>query len=37
MDFDEADEIDDDQLNEILWKAIKGVNAPAPVRSFFGK
>jgi DNA-binding beta-propeller fold protein YncE len=37
MNFDEADEIDDDALNEILWKAIKGTSAPAPVRSFFGK
>jgi DNA-binding beta-propeller fold protein YncE len=37
MKFDEADEIDDDLLNEILWKAIKGTDAPAPVRSFFGK
>jgi DNA-binding beta-propeller fold protein YncE len=37
MNFDEADEIDDDLLNEILWKAIKGTDAPAPVRSFFGK
>jgi len=35
MDFDEADEIDDDELNEILWIAIKGTEPPAPVRSFF--
>ena len=37
MRFDEADEIDDDELNAILWAAIKGPNvpAPAPVRSRF--
>ena len=35
MDFDEADEIDDDELNEILWLALKGTAPPAPVRSFF--
>lgn len=37
MDFDEADEIDDDLLNEILWRSIRGTSPPAPVRSFFGK
>jgi YVTN family beta-propeller protein len=31
MDFDDADEIDDDELNAILWAAIKGPNAPAPL------
>jgi DNA-binding beta-propeller fold protein YncE len=37
MDFDEADEIDDDELNAILWAAIKGPNTPmpAPVASRF--
>ncbi len=35
MDFDEADEIDDDELNDILWIAIKGTQPPAPVRSYF--
>ncbi|MBZ5605496.1 MAG: beta-propeller fold lactonase family protein [Acidobacteriia bacterium] len=35
MDFDEADEIDDDELNDILWIAIKGTEPPAPVRSYF--
>jgi hypothetical protein len=35
MDFDEADEIDDDELNAILWIAIKGTEPPVPVRSFF--
>ena len=31
MKFDEADEIDDDELNAILWAAIKGPQAPMPV------
>ena len=35
MDFDEADRIDDDELNDILWLAIRGTDPPAPVRSFF--
>jgi YVTN family beta-propeller protein len=30
MDFDEYDRIDDFELNEILWRAIKGINAPVP-------
>ncbi|HLQ43922.1 MAG TPA: hypothetical protein VK137_04270, partial [Planctomycetaceae bacterium] len=30
MDFSEYDRIDDFELNEILWRAIKGVNAPIP-------
>lgn len=30
MDFSEYDRIDDFELNEILWRAIKGVNAPLP-------
>jgi YVTN family beta-propeller protein len=37
MNFDEADQMDDDELNDILWRAIRGTPAPAPVRSFFGK
>ncbi len=37
MDFDEADEIDDDELNEILWLAIKKTKPPVPVRSFLGR
>jgi YVTN family beta-propeller protein len=34
MDFSEYDRVDDFELNEILWRSIKGVNAPlpAPVR-----
>jgi DNA-binding beta-propeller fold protein YncE/phospholipase C len=37
MNFDEADEADDDELNEILWRAIRGNEPPPPVRSYFGK
>lgn len=36
MNFDEADEVDDDELNAILWTAIRKSTPPAPVRSFFG-
>jgi YVTN family beta-propeller protein len=37
MDFDDADEIDDDELNSVLWTMIKGpgVPSPAPVSSRF--
>ncbi len=37
MNFDDADEIDDDELNDILWTAIKGTEPPAPVRSYFSR
>lgn len=37
MDWDEADRIDDNELNEILWLAIKGTTSPTPVRSFFSR
>ena len=30
MDFDEYDKIDDFELNEILWRSIKGKDAPIP-------
>jgi hypothetical protein len=30
MDFDEYDRIDDFELNEILWRALKGKDAPVP-------
>ena len=30
MDFSEYDQIDDFELNEILWRAIKGEDAPMP-------
>ena len=35
MDFSEEDRIDDDELNEVLWRALKHSPAPAPVRSAF--
>lgn len=37
MDFDEADEIDDDELNAILWRAIRQGPPPPPVRSYFSR
>jgi len=37
MRFDEADENDDDELNGVLWRAIRKTTPPPPVRSFFGK
>lgn len=37
LDFHEADLNDDDEMNDILWRAIKGTQPPPPVRSFFGK
>ena len=37
MDFSEADRIDDDELNEILWRAIRKSEPPAPVRSYFAR
>jgi hypothetical protein len=30
MDFSEYDRVDDFELNEILWRAVKGVDAPLP-------
>jgi hypothetical protein len=39
MDFKDADAIDDDELNAILWASIKGPDSPppAPVRSRFAR
>jgi hypothetical protein len=37
MDFTEADRIDDDELNDVLWRAIRGTEPPAPVRSYFAR
>jgi hypothetical protein len=36
MNFEEADMIDDDELNEILWIAVRGTDPPVPVRSYQG-
>ena len=37
MNFDEADLNDDDQLNDILWRAIRKDAPPPPMRSMFGR
>jgi hypothetical protein len=39
LDFTDADRIDDNELNAILWEAIRGsaAPAPAPVRSLFSR
>ena len=37
LDFREADLNDDDEMNDILWRALRGTQPPPPVRSFFGK
>jgi len=35
LDFSEEDRADANELNDILWLAIKGVHAPPPASSFF--
>jgi hypothetical protein len=37
MDFSEADRIDDDEMNDILWRTIRGTEPPVPVRSWFSR
>ncbi len=37
LDFSEADLNDDDEMNDILWRAIRGTEPPAPVRSYFSR
>lgn len=37
LDFSEADRIDDNELNAILWLAIKGSTPPVPTRSAFAR
>jgi DNA-binding beta-propeller fold protein YncE len=39
FDLEEADRIDDDEMNAILWRAVKGATpaVPVPVRSFWGR
>ena len=32
MDLDEADDADEDELNETIWKSVKGKASPLPVR-----
>ncbi len=35
MDFSDADRADDDELNNVLWRAIKHTDPPVPTRSAF--
>ncbi|MDE3165813.1 MAG: hypothetical protein KGN36_08410, partial [Acidobacteriota bacterium] len=35
--LDEADENDDDEMNDLLWRAIRADAPPPPVRSIFGR
>jgi phospholipase C len=37
MNFEEADQNDDDELNDILWCAIRKDAPPPPMRSIFGR
>ncbi len=37
LDFSDADRADEDELNDILWRAIRHTAPPTPVRSFFAK
>jgi hypothetical protein len=37
MNFIDADDIDDDELNAVLWKALKNSEPPVPVRSIFAR
>ncbi len=37
MDFSEEDRVDDDELNEVLWLAIRKTEPPPPVRSYFAR
>ncbi len=37
LDFSDADRIDDDELNEILWRALRRTEPPPPVRSYFSR
>lgn len=37
LNFSKEDLNDDDELNDILWRAIRGTDPPPPVRSMFGR
>jgi hypothetical protein len=37
LDFSREDAIDDNELNEILWRALGADPLPAPVRSYFAR
>ena len=37
LDFSKEDLNDDDEMNDILWRAIRGTDPPPPVRSMFAR
>src|SRR6185369_9096606 len=37
LDFSQEDQAGEDELNDILWIAIRGTAPPVPVRSYFGR
>lgn len=37
MDFSEADRADDDELNDVLWRAIRHTAPPPPTSSYFSR
>jgi DNA-binding beta-propeller fold protein YncE len=37
FDLSEADRIDDDEMNEVLWRSLRAGEPPAPVRSLFSR
>jgi len=37
LDFSGEDRADDDELNDILWAAVRGTTAPPPIRSYFSR
>jgi hypothetical protein len=37
MDFSDADRADDDDLNDVLWRAIRHSDPPPPTRSGFAR
>lgn len=37
MDLSDADRVDDDELNDVLWRAIKHTDPPPPTRSAFAR
>ena len=37
LDFSQEDRIDDNELNDILWRAIRSSEPPPPVRSYFSR
>ena len=37
MNFSKEDMVDDDDLNDVVWRAVRHTNPPAPVRSAFAR